>query len=76
MINEFEGNEKAIFPVPEGVPVTPEQIYEAFLEAYGFGEGERRGDVLVDVLWILLGSLVLFRLLSLVFLKYVTFERR
>lgn len=76
MINEFDGNEKAIFPVPEGVPVTPKQIYEAFLEAYGFGESEHRDDVLVKVLWILLGSLVLFRLLSLVFLKYVTFERR
>lgn len=76
VINEFEGNEAAIFPVPRGMPTTPTDIYEAFLEAYGYGEREDRTDVLLQVVWILLGNLVLFRVLTLACLKYITFERR
>ena len=76
MINEFKGNEEAVFPVPEGIPITPEQIYGAFLEAYGFGKVGDGGEVLGSVLWILVGNLVLFRLLGLLCLKYATFERR
>lgn len=76
VINEFEGNQAEIFPVPRGMPTTPTVIYRAFLEAYGYGEREDRTDVLVQVVWILLGNLVFFRVLTLVCLKYVTFERR
>ncbi|CAM9914015.1 unnamed protein product [Scytosiphon promiscuus] len=76
VINEFEGNEEAIFPRPEGIPVTPEEIYETFLEAYGFGQRGDRTDILGNVLWILVASLVVFRVLTLLCLKFVTFERR
>eukprot|EP00903_Cladosiphon_okamuranus_P016410 g15131.t1 len=76
VINEFEGHEAAIFPVPRGMPTTPTVIYRSFLDAYGYGERDDRTDVLAQVVWILLGNLVLFRLLTLACLKYVTFERR
>lgn len=76
VINEFEGHEADIFPVPRGMPTTPTVIYKSFLEAYGYGERDDRTDVLVQVVWILLGNLVLFRGLTLACLKYITFERR
>eukprot|EP00752_Nemacystus_decipiens_P008555 g7642.t1 len=76
VINEFEGHEADIFPVPRGMPTTPTVIYKSFLAAYGYGERDDRTDVLGQVVWILLGNLVLFRVLTLVCLKFVTFERR
>lgn len=76
VINEFEGNEKEIFPVPPGMPTTPKQIYRTFLEAYGYGERDDRDDVLAQVAWILLANLVVFRVLTLFCLKFITFERR
>lgn len=76
MINEFEGNEDAIFPDPEGNGITPLVIYEVFLEAFGFGERRIDDGVLVEVVGILVGNLVVFRLLTLFCLKYITFERR
>lgn len=76
VINEFEGNEEAIFEVPDGMPTTAKIIYQSFLEAYGYGERDDRTDVLLLVVWILLGNLVLFRVLTLLCLKYINFERR
>lgn len=74
-INEFQGNEANIFPVPEGIPITPDQIYKAFLEEYGFGK-TGNGDVRVMVIWVLVVTLVVFRLVTLALLKFVKFERR
>lgn len=76
VINEFENNEDDIFPVPEGMPTTAKEIYYTFLDAYGYGERDDRTDVLGQVVWILLGNLVVFRVLTLLCLKFITFERR
>lgn len=76
MINEFRGNEDAIFEVPEGSSITPIEIYAKFLEAFGFGDVNDGREISGRVLWILVGNLVFIRLLCLLFLKFITFERR
>lgn len=76
MINEFRGNEEAIFEVPEGSSITPVEIYAEFLEAFGFGDVNDGWEITKGVLWFLVGNLVFVRLLCLLFLKFITFERR
>ncbi|CAM9674994.1 unnamed protein product [Choristocarpus tenellus] len=71
VVNEFQGNGDA-FPVPEGVPVTPDMIYNAFLEAYGFGGGLSRAAVIP----ILVVNFFIFRVIALFCLRLVRFERR
>lgn len=75
VINEFNGNEDEIFPIPDDIPVTPEQVYQAFLNAYGFGGSGVTGDVRLDVVLILVLNLAVFRLLTLLCLRYITYER-
>ena len=76
VINEFENNEGDIFPVPEGMPTTAKEIYYTFLDAYGYGERDDQTDVLGQVVRILVDNLVVFRVLALHCLKFITFERR
>ena len=66
----FQGND-ALFPIPPGIPITPEMVYNELLDAYGFG-----GISKWEAIPILVASFAVFRLATLLALKYVNFERR
>ncbi|CAN0027756.1 unnamed protein product [Discosporangium mesarthrocarpum] len=71
VVNEFEGNDR-VFPIPEAIPVTPDEVFRSFLAAYGFDNGISK----LTVLPILVANLFVFRVLTLMFLRLVNFEKR
>lgn len=76
VINEFRGHADAIFPIPPGIPLDPDEVCQIFLDAYGFGDGGRLMNIKTEIVLILLLNYVVFRLMTLICAKYIVFERR
>ena len=70
LVHVLQGND-ALFPIPPGIPVTPEYVYEQLLDAYGFG-----GISKWEAIPILIASLVVFRIATYCALRFINYERR
>lgn len=70
ILNEGEGND-ALFPIPPGIPITPAQAFELFLEGYGFnGVGKW------NAIPILIATYGVLRIMTYFALRFLNFERR
>jgi hypothetical protein len=69
-LHSMQGNDD-LFPVPPGIPLTPHDVYEGLLDAYGFD-----GIAKWTVIPILVASFFVFRAAAYLALKYINYERR
>lgn len=71
IINEFEGQEDTFFPQPPGSPFTSHDAYEALLDAFGYSGTSKWAAIPV-----LLLSIATFRIVLLLSLRFLDWERR